>query len=91
MSKRKKKPVLRKPERQQDNRPEKRFYKIQLAPLITYTTDNLQAAVTIAHGIALDTGHCALEVRNESGGGYVSVYDGDGKVKERRGLNERNT
>jgi hypothetical protein len=71
--------------------PKKRFYKIQLAPLITYTTDNLQAAVTIAHGIALDTGHCALEVRNESGGGYVSVYDGDGKVKERRGLNERNT
>ena len=91
MSKRKKKPVLRKPELQRDNRPEKRFYKIQLAPLITYTTDNLQAAVAIAHGIALDTGHCALEVRNESGGGYVSVYDGDGKVKERRGLNERNT
>lgn len=91
MSKRKKKPVLRKPERQQDNRPEKRFYKIQLAPLITYTTENLQAAVAIAHGIALDTGRCALEVRNESGGGYVSVYDESGQVKERRGLNERNS
>lgn len=81
---RRKKPAARQPERQQ----EKRFYKIHLAPLITYTTDNLQAAVTIAHGIALDTGHCALEVRNESGGGYVSVYDGDGQVKERRALNE---
>lgn len=87
MSKRKKRPVSRRPERQ----PEKRFYKIHLAPLITYTTDNLQAAVTIARGIAFDTGYCALEVRNESGGGYVSVYGESGTVTERKALNVSNT
>jgi hypothetical protein len=88
MSKRRRKrPAIRKPERQQE-RQEKRFYKIHLAPLITYTTDNLQAAVAIARGIAIDTGRCALEVRNESGGGYISMYDETGAVEERRCLNE---
>lgn len=85
MSKRRRKrPAIRKPERQ----PEKRFYKIHLAPLITYTTDNLQAAVAIARGIAIDTGRCALEVRNESGGGYISMYGKTGTVEDRRCLNE---
>ena len=87
---RRKKPVIKRPERQQETQQEKRFYKIHLAPLITYTTDNLQAAVAIARGIAIDTGRCALEVRNESGGGYISLYGADGAVTERRCLNERN-
>lgn len=87
---RRKKPVIKRPEQQQEKQQEKRFYKIHLAPLITYTTDNLQAAVVIARGIALDTGRCALEVRNESGGGYISLYGADGAVTERRGINERN-
>lgn len=87
---RRKKPVIKRPEQQQEKQPEKRYYKIHLAPLITYTTDNLQAAVAIARGIALDTGRCALEVRNESGGGYISLYGADGAVTERRGINERN-
>ena len=87
---RRKKPVIKRPERQQEKQQEKRYYKIHLAPLITYTTDNLQAAVVIARGIALDTGRCALEVRNESGGGYISLYGADGAVTERRGINERN-
>lgn len=87
---RRKKPVIKRPERQQEKQQEKRYYKIHLAPLITYTTDNLQAAVVIARGIALDTGRCALEVRNESGGGYISLYGADGAVTERRCLNERN-
>lgn len=91
MSKRKKRPVSRRPERQQERQQEKRLYKILLAPLITYTTENLQAAVTIARGIALDTGYCALEVRNESGGGYVSVYGESGTVTERKALNVSDT
>jgi hypothetical protein len=89
MSKRRRKrPAIRKPERQQERQTEKRFYKIHLAPLITYTTYNLQAAVAIARGIAIDTGRCALEVRNESGGGYISMYGKTGAVEDRRCLNE---
>lgn len=60
-------------------------YEIRLE-LFTWSTADSNIAAAQAREIAKQYGGCELIVRNDHGGGHVTVYDEQGNITEMKGL-----
>lgn len=61
------------------------IYEISLDGCVWSTTDS-DIAATWAPKIARLYGGCEMTMKNDTGGGHVTVYDAAGNIKEMRGL-----